>query len=244
VLSYAVRCFAIGGIYHRYFSHQSYKTSRWFQFVLAVLGCTTGQRGPLSWATSHRLHHQHADRDGDPHSPTLRGFWHAHMGWYLEKDALPTHDTELKRFEKTPEIIWLNRNHSVVFLVYLAALYALGVLAGRVFETSGATGLQFVLWGGFVSTLLLIHATGLINSVSHLFGERDYETPDGSRNVSWLFILTFGENWHNTHHRYPWSANAGIKPGHKDWIFKVLKGLERLGLIHDLKNAKADKPEN
>lgn len=238
LLCYVLRSFAISGVYHRYFSHQSYKTSRWFQFILTVAGCTCGQRGPLSWATSHRLHHQHADDDGDPHSPTLGGFWHAHMGWYLEKDALPTHDSELKRFKDYPEILWLNKNHNVVFLGYLALLYLLGFITAAIFPESGTSGLQFVLWGGFVSTLCLLHATGLINSLSHIFGKRDYDTPDESRNIAWLFPITFGENWHNTHHRYPWSANTGIKKGHWDWIFASLLCLQKCGLIYDLKDAR------
>jgi len=163
------------------------------------------------------------------------------MGWYLQKDALPTQDFELKRFENYPEILWLNRNQNLVFLGYLAILYGLGTLAAALFIQSGTSGLQFVLWGGLVSTLLLIHATGLINSLSHIVGTRDYDTNDDSRNVALLFPLTFGENWHNTHHRFPWSANTGLKPGHWDWIFLALLGLQKVGLIHDLKNAEARK---
>lgn len=244
IAAYLLRSFAISAGYHRYFSHQSFRTSRGFQFVLAALGCTSGQRGPLSWATSHRLHHQHADHEGDPHSPVLEGFWHAHLGWFLQKDPLPTGDPEIRRFEDTPEILWLNRHHGLVFLLYLAALYGLGWTLAFFFPETGATGAQFVVWGGIISTLLILHATCLINSVTHICGRRDYPTPDGSRNVAWLFPLTFGENWHNTHHRYPWSANTGLKAGHSDWIFAVLRLLERFHIVHDVKDAKARDKED
>lgn len=240
LVTFLARNFALAAGYHRYFSHRSFKATRCFQCFLAVLGCTGGQRGPLSWATSHRRHHAHADRPGDPHSPAVHGFFHAHFGWFLVENPLPTDKELLHRYRSYPEILWLNRYYYVVFLLYLALLFGLGQALALLAPGLYTNGVQFVVYGGVLSTLGLLHSTCLINSVAHGHGKKgagcDEQESDLSRNVWWLFPCTFGECWHRSHHRYPWSANTGIESRHPDWIYLALKCCARLRLVSRLKN--------
>ena len=238
IVTYLIRLFAISGGYHRYFTHRSYKTSRFFQFILAVIGTTTGQKGPLSWATSHRHHHKYADTPLDPHSPIIHGWFHAHIGWLLKKNALPTSDEIIKEYKAFPEVIFLNQFHYICILVYMLCLYLLGSYLENAFPVLNTSGWQLLIWGGILSTLLLLHTTCFVSSIAHLIGDEDYKTNDSSKNTSWLYFLSLGgENWHNTHHKYPWSANMGIRKGQVDSIFYVLLLLKKMGIVWDLKNA-------
>ena len=232
-----IRLFAIAGGYHRYFSHRSYKTSRVFQFLLAFIGTTTGQKGPLSWATNHRKHHRYADTEADPHSPVVHGWFYAHIGWLLKKGALYTDIGIESEFKQFPEIIFMNRYHSLGFILYIGALYLFGLWIEAVFPESGVTPLQLVVWCGVLNTLLILHATCLINSSGHKPGEKNAETNDNSKNRLLLYPLTLGENWHNTHHQFPWSANTGIRKGQLDLIFYTIKFMEKIGIVWDLKDA-------
>lgn len=237
-ISYFVRSFAISGGYHRYFSHRCFKTTRTFQFILALLGTSTGQKGPLSWATSHRKHHQYADTDKDPHSPVTKGWFHAHIGWLLKKNALPTDKLIEEEFKHYPEIILLNRFHFVGFIIYIASLYLLGHWSQTIFPALNTTPAQLVVWGGILSTLCILHATCLINSIGHRTNKHNTKTKDKSQNSLLLYPLTLGENWHHNHHKYAWSANTGISKGQIDIIFQIIKCLEKLGLVWEVKNAK------
>lgn len=216
-----IRMFAVTGGYHRYFSHRSYKTSRGFQLVLAVLGSTALQKGVLWWAAHHRRHHKYSDQEKDLHSPSQRGFWWAHVGWILS----PVHEeTDWKRIPdlaRYPELVWLNRYHLVPPIALAVGLY----LAG---------GLPWLVWGFFVSTILLWHATFTINSLAHVFGRRRFATADTSRNNIWLALLTMGEGWHNNHHHYMNSVRQGFFWWEIDLTYYVLWALSRLGLTWDL----------
>jgi stearoyl-CoA desaturase (Delta-9 desaturase) len=219
--SYAVRMFAITAGYHRYFSHRSFKTSRAFQFVLALLGMTVAQQGPLWWAAHHRNHHRFSDEPGDVHSPRLGGFWWAHAGWLLSKRYNATHFDRVRDFAKYPELRFFNR-HDVAFVVGFAAL---------TFLLGGATGL---VWGSFVSIVAAWHVTFCINSLAHVWGRRRYATDDDSRNNALLGVLAFGEGWHNNHHHYQRSARQGFRWWQLDVSYYVLKVLEKLHLVWDV----------
>ncbi len=222
-----IRMLSITGVYHRYFSHKTYKTSRWFQFVLASLGATCVQKGPLWWAGIHRIHHRESDVPGkDPHSPK-DGFWYSHAGWIQDPRWEPTPFREIKDFARFPELRWLNRWHFVPPLILVAALWL----------SVGATG---VMWAFVVSTVLLWHSTYTINSLSHVFGTQRYDTGDTSRNNVWLAMLTLGEGWHNNHHRYMGSCRQGFFWWEVDPTYYVLKGLEKLGLIWDVREPPAE----
>ncbi len=223
---YYLRMFAITGGYHRYFSHRSYKTGRFFQFCLALLGTMCAQKGPLWWAAHHRAHHKHSDGVEDIHSPIRRGLWWSHVGWILCKHYEKTDWQRIQDFAKYPEIRWLNRWHLLPPIGIAVLLYALG-------------GWHAMLWGGFMSTVLLWHGTFTINSLSHLFGTRRYKTTDTSRNNFWLALLTMGEGWHNNHHHYMSSANQGFFWWEIDMSYYVLKVLSWLGIVWDLRKPPA-----
>jgi stearoyl-CoA desaturase (delta-9 desaturase) len=220
--TYAIRMFGVTAGYHRYFSHRSYKLGRWAQFAMAVLAQTSAQKGVLWWAAHHRLHHRHADRDNDVHSPIRRGFWWAHVGWILS-NRYDTYDQNLVAdFARYPELRWLDRHHWLP----AAALAAVLLLAG---------GPAVFVWGFLVSTVLLYHGTFAINSVAHLVGSRRFDTPDHSRNNWALALVTLGEGWHNNHHFLMSSCRQGYRWWEIDITYGVLKLLSLLGIARGLR---------
>lgn len=232
---YLIRMFAITGFYHRYFSHRAYKASRFWQFLFAVLGNASAQRGPLWWAGHHRHHHRFADQEEDVHSPSRHGFWWAHMIWLTTRANFPTRKEYVKDWEKYPELRWINRYDSLVPLLLGVFLYILGELLGRHLPELGTNGPQLVIWGFFISTVLLFHATCTINSLDHMFGTRRYDTPDTSRNNPLLAIFTLGEGWHNNHHYYAISARQGFFWWELDITYYLLVLMSWLGIVRDLR---------
>lgn len=235
VALYAIRMFAITGFYHRYFSHRTFRTSRPVQFVFALIGASCVQRGPLWWAAHHRHHHRHADTAHDPHSPVVHGFWRSHVGWFLTRDAFRTDFSRISDLARYPELRWLDRFDTVVPVLLAASLYATGALLERHAPGLGTSGGQLLVWGFFVSTIALFHATVTINSLAHRFGQRRFETRDGSRNNLWLALLTFGEGWHNNHHFFPGSARQGFRWWEIDLTYYGLRVMAMLRLVHGLK---------
>ncbi|HSF14019.1 MAG TPA: acyl-CoA desaturase [Vicinamibacteria bacterium] len=229
------RMFAITGFYHRYLSHRSYKTSRWFQFVFALLGNSATQKGPLWWAAHHRHHHLYSDQEDDVHSPTRRGFFYSHVGWVFDRINSGTRLRLVPDLAKFPELRALDRFDVLVPVLLGAACFGLGVLLEAKAPGLGTSGAQMLIWGFFVSTVLLSHSTFTINSLSHVFGKRRFETKDTSRNNLLLALLTFGEGWHNNHHHYPTSARQGFYWWEIDITYYGLLLLSKLGLIWDLK---------
>lgn len=233
VVAYAVRVFALTGGYHRYFSHKSYRTSRAFQFVLAVLGASAAQLGPLWWASHHRHHHLHSDDPQDAHSPREKGLFRAHIGWIMCRRNARADQAFVQDLMRYPELRWIDRYHAVAPLALAAGLYALGAFLAR--KGVATSGLQMLAWGFFVSTVLVYHVTFCINSITHVFGWRRFQTGDDSRNSLLLALLTMGEGWHNNHHRYPASARQGFFPLEIDITYYVLLGLAKLGIVWDLR---------
>jgi len=232
---YFVRMFAITGFYHRYFSHRSFRTSRVAQFVFAVLGASSVQRGPLWWAAHHRNHHRHSDQSGDTHSPTQDGIVWSHMGWFCARLNFRTKTEAVSDLCRFPELRFLDRYDVVVPVGLALALFAAGVVLGSSAPELGTSGMQMLVWGFFVSTVVLFHATFTINSLAHRFGGRRYDTTDDSRNNLWLALITLGEGWHNNHHHYPHSVRQGFRWWEIDVTFYLLKGMQKIGLIWDLK---------
>jgi stearoyl-CoA desaturase (delta-9 desaturase) len=218
---YVPRMFFVTGTYHRYFSHRSYKTSRWFQFVLALGATMTAQKGVLWWAAHHRVHHKLSDAPGDLHSVKQSGFWWAHMGWILARDLEGTDDARVKDLAKYPELRWLD----TYWMLPPIAAGTLTFLAGGFFA---------LVWGFALCQVLCWHGTFTINSLSHLWGGRRYQTEDDSRNNLVLALITMGEGWHNNHHHYQVSARQGFRWWEIDGTYYVLRGLAAVGLIWDL----------
>ena len=232
---YAARMFAITGFYHRYLSHRSYKTSRWFQFLFAMVGNASVQKGPLWWAAHHRRHHQYSDQEEDVHSPIRRGFLYSHVGWVFARANSATRIRLVPDLAKFPELRILDRIDVLVPTLLGTACFGLGVLLQTYAPGLGTSGSQMLIWGFFVSTVLLGHSTFTINSLSHLFGKRRYVTGDDSRNNWFLALLTFGEGWHNNHHHYPTATRQGFYWWEIDITYYGLFLLSKLGLIWDLK---------
>jgi stearoyl-CoA desaturase (delta-9 desaturase) len=234
-----LRAFFITGFYHRYFSHKTYRTSRAAQFVFAVLGNSAVQRGPLWWAAQHRLHHQYSDGEGDPHSPQIHGLVWSHIGWLTAQENFPTDLKRVRDLVRYPELRWLDRFDTVVPMVVAAGMFGLGEALAFLRPGLGTSGMQMLVWGFFVSTVILLHATCLVNSATHSFGKRPFATRDHSRNSLIVALLTLGEGWHNNHHRYPASTRQGFTFWEIDVTYYALKVFSWLGLIWDMQSVPA-----
>nr|WP_241655063.1 fatty acid desaturase [Granulicella sibirica] len=190
----------IGMGYHRLLTHRGYKVPRWVEHVLAVCATLSLEGGPLVWVATHRMHHQHTDKPGDPHSP-YEGAWWSHAGWVIygtgasgEPQLISKYAPDLQR---DPFYPWLTRFHWVPLTVVALVLLAVG-------------GWSWVLWGIFFRVTFGLHATWLVNSATHMWGSRRFDTRDESRNNWWVALLTGGEGWHNNHHAHPVSARHGM----------------------------------
>ncbi len=234
-LLYVVRMFFVTGIYHRYFCHKAYKASRPVQFLFALLGLLSVQRGALWWAATHRHHHAHSDEEIDVHSPRQKGFLWAHIGWMTSSRNFPTDYKLIPDLAKFPELVFLNRFDLIGPLVMAILTYGLGAILQRVSPQLHTSGTQMLVWGGFISTVLLFHGTCCINSMAHVWGKPRYETGDDSRNSFLLAIITLGEGWHNNHHRYQSAARQGFYWWEIDPTYYTLRLLALLGIISDLK---------
>jgi len=235
VALYALRMFAITGFYHRYFSHNAFRTTRAAQLVFAVLGAAAVQRGPLWWASHHRHHHANSDRAADAHSPLQHGFLWSHMGWFLARENFATRTALVADLARYPELRFLDRYDALVPLLLALSLYAAGEWCAVYVPALATSGAQLVVWGFCISTVVLYQATFTINSLAHRFGWRRYATRDGSRNNLWLALLTFGEGWHNNHHHFPGAARQGFYWWEIDLTYCGLRLLEALGIIRDLR---------
>lgn len=224
--SYYFRMLSITIGFHRYFSHKTFKTSRPMQFLLAFASMTSVQKGVLWWAAHHRHHHRHSDQHDDIHSPAVKGFFWSQIGWILCRKYDETRYELIPDLAKYPELRWLNRYHLVPPVAYAALLFAIWGWPG-------------VAWGFFASTVMLFHCTSFINSLTHVFGKRVYETSDTSRNSFILAIICCGEGWHNNHHYYQGTANQGWHWWQVDFSYYALKVLAAFRLVWDLRTPPA-----
>jgi stearoyl-CoA desaturase (Delta-9 desaturase) len=235
LIAYAVRMFAITGLYHRYFSHRTFKTSRVGQFIFGVLGASAVQRGPIWWAAHHRHHHAHSDQPEDIHSPSQKGFWRSHMGWFLSRKGFNPDLKYVRDLLQFRELRWLDRFDIAVPVLLGLFIFLLGRFLEKAAPDLGTSGGQMLTWGFFISTVLCYHGTYTINSLSHVFGRQRYRTGDTSRNNWLLALITLGEGWHNNHHFYPNAARQGFYWWEIDISYYILKTLSWTGLIWDLK---------
>lgn len=218
----------IGMSYHRQLTHRGFTTPKWVEYTMAVCATLALEGGPLFWVAVHRLHHQVTDKPGDPHSPR-DGAWWSHLGWMLY-GRLHNHDPLLPRYvpdlEKQPFYHWLSRFHWVpVTLVGVGLLLA----GGR------AHGVSWVLWGVFLRVVLGLHVTWAVNSATHMWGSRRFQTRDDSRNNWWVALLSGGEGWHNNHHAHPVSARHGMAWYELDVNYWGIRVLGLLGLAKQIK---------
>ena len=235
LLLYLVRMFAITAFYHRYFSHRSFKTSRGFQFIFALLGNTAVQRGPLWWAANHRFHHANSDSKSDIHSPRQDGFWWSHMFWFTNRNNFKLKSELVSDFKKYPELRFIDRFDIIIPLMLAILLLFFGNLLELFMPELKTNGPQILVWGFFVSTVILFHATCSTNSFAHLYGYQRYLTKDDSKNNVFIAILTLGEGWHNNHHYNPNSAKHGVTWWELDITYYLLLFFSYFGFIWDLR---------
>ena len=223
-VSHFLRAIGLTLSFHRYFAHRTFQMNRAARFVWALIGTAAMQKGPLWWAGHHVNHHKFADREGDPHSPAITGFYHAHIGWFLNDarhDRLEATNPVLRDFSSAPEIVWLDRYHFVPPLALAVGLFLSG-------------GLQWLVWGFCVPTVTLAHSTFAINTVNHMFGSRRFDTIDDSRNNVLTAFFAAGEGWHNNHHRYQRAARNGFFWWEFDPTWYVIKLMAAVGLAWDV----------
>ncbi len=207
--------------YHRLLTHRSFQVPKWLEYVITTIGTFALQGGPIFWVAGHRLHHAHTeDFDKDPYS-AKRGFWWSHCLWLIYPQDDFFNYEAYKRFapdlDRDPYYRWLNRNFLLLQIPLGLLLYALG-------------GWSFVIYGMFLRSVLLWHSTWLINSATHLRGYRNFQLDDGSRNLWWAAILTYGEGWHNNHHAHPNVAKAGLRWWEIDVTWWAIQTLKTVGL--------------
>ena len=221
--------------FHRLFTHRSFKTGPIVRGVLAALGSAAIEGPVVAWVADHRKHHAFSDEEGDPHSPHvdhggLRGLFHAHVGWLFVHDQRALKTRYAPDLIADPVVSFVNRTFGWWVLAGFVAPFAIGLTLGG----SLMAGVTSLLWGGLIRMLVLHHVTYSINSLCHVFGRRDFETGDESRNLAWLALPSFGESWHNNHHAFPTSSVHGLKWWQVDLSSMVIRVLERFGLAWDV----------
>lgn len=218
--------------YHRYFTHRSFETSKPVEYALAIIGCLAGESGPIGWVAAHRYHHTYSDQEQDPHSPyknnpqaSVKGFIWAHVGWLFGREKFLAEFNQYKRYApdmaKDKFLVWLDDWHIVPTLILTTILAFWG-------------GWSFVVWGIFLRSVCVYHSTWLVNSASHVWGYRTYQTTDKSRNNWWVALLTFGEGWHNNHHAFQRSARHGMRWWEIDTTYMLIQTMRMLGLARQI----------
>ncbi len=231
VLNWLVASLGVGVGYHRLLTHRSFKTPKWLEYILTMLGTLAIQDGAIKWVTTHRIHHAHTDIENDPHSPRDGGYW-SHVGWVLRGKAQEHDTTTSARY--VPDLM-KDKFHVALSRHY----YISSIILGAVLLACG--GWSMMLWGIFLRTVIGWHSTWLVNSVTHLWGTRRFQTRDDSTNNGLIAFFSFGEGWHNNHHAYPTSARHGMAWYEFDVNWLTIRLFEKLGLA---KRVRVVLPEN
>jgi fatty-acid desaturase len=224
LLNWVAGSFGIGIGFHRLLTHRGFQTPKFLEYALVFCGLLGLQGGAINWVVTHRIHHGFTDRPGDPHSPR-DGRWWSHMGWILSGTSQQHSDDVKRRYApdlmKDPVHVWMNR-------LYFVPLIFLGI---GLFAIAGWQGL---FWGVFFRVIFGLHATWLVNSATHVWGSRRFETNDDSTNSWWVALLTFGEGWHNNHHAFPRAARHGLKWYEIDTNWYLISVFKWLGLAKQI----------
>ncbi len=213
--------------YHRLLTHRSFALRpRWLEYLLTIIGTCASEGGAIGWVADHRRHHAHSDEEDDAHTP-LRGFFWAHMYWWMKVEDGNNHEPEYfdrwaPDLNADPVHRWLERYHIIFPLALFAALY----LAG---------GMSWLVWGGFVRSIFVLHSTWLVNSATHVWGYRSHITRDHSTNLWWVALLTYGEGWHNNHHAYQTSARHGLRWWEVDLTYLAIEAMRVCGIAYNIR---------
>jgi stearoyl-CoA desaturase (delta-9 desaturase) len=229
--------------FHRHFAHCSYRTHPALRVTLAILGSMAFQGPVIWWAATHRRHHRFSDQEGDPHSPhlygqgpkaLLRGLFHAHMGWLFVASSTraPGWDHYARDLYRDRAIF---KVHTLYFY-WLALGFIIPTVTGGLVHGTAMGAFMGFLWGGLVRIFIMNHVFyWCINSVTHCYGTRPFESKDNSTNNIWLVIPTLGQSWHNNHHAFPGSAIMGLKWWQLDLGGMIIRGFEKLGLVWNIR---------
>lgn len=234
-VAYLVRAFGVTAGYHRLLAHSAFRAGRIIQFGLTFCGALATQGAPLWWVSHHRNHHRYTETPKDIHSPRQRGFWYSHIGWMMDEACFEGAGTNVKDLLRFPEIKFLQSFYLGIIIGQMLFFYGLGVLIAAVVPDSQTSGSQMLVWGFFVSTVALWHATFMVNSVCHIWGRRSYEGDDSSTNNWLVALLTLGEGWHNNHHKFAYSARHGLRWWQLDCTWLMLRLMACVGLVRELK---------
>ena len=210
--------------YHRFLSHKSFKVVYPVKFMAMLAGALSGEGSPLVWSATHRLHHHRSDQPGDPHSPLITAIW-SHFSWMLIRRTPAQQQALFQKY--TPDLIqdpMLQFFEKTYFLWLVASGIALYVVGG----------MPMLLWGLCMRMVLVYHGTWFVNSATHIWGYRNYDVRDESRNLWWVAIWAYGEGWHNNHHAHPHVAPAGHQWWELDPTWWAIKTLRLFGLAYDV----------
>jgi fatty-acid desaturase len=229
--------------YHRLLTHRSFKTPRWLERALVTVAICCLEDAPGSWVATHRLHHIHSDEKPDPHTPRVGFFW-SHLGWLLvenrEVRSLNTYERYARDVLRDPYYMWLQRSLAPlwVYAIHAFVYFLVGLAFGWMLGGSAVAGIHlgfsWLVWGVVLRTVCVWHITWSVNSLSHLFGYRNHETGENSRNNWLVAFLTSGEGWHNNHHVDPSSASNWHRWWEIDLMYAVIRVLEMTGLATDV----------
>jgi stearoyl-CoA desaturase (delta-9 desaturase) len=240
---YVFGALGISLCYHRLLTHRGFACPLWVEHALATLGVCCVQDTPARWVAMHRKHHHCSDEITDPHSPAVNFFW-GHMGWLLvanrelnpigmfdryARDLL--RDPYYAAMERSTLYLWINL---LSWILFFGGGFGAALLAGGSLGTAVQFGASLLVWGVFARTVLHLHATWSVNSVTHRWGYRNYETDEDSRNNVWIGIVANGEGWHNNHHADPRAARHGHAWWELDVTYVMLRALAALGLARDI----------
>jgi len=227
--------------YHRLLTHRSYSTWKPIEYFLTLCGIWANEGGPLRWVCTHRLHHTHSDEEEDPHSPKQKGFWWAHAAWWMRDDPKTDGPIEtlfnVKDLARDPVHRFFQRTHAFYLPLLAVLVFGAGYLYNEAFfgdTESLAIATSWLIWGMFVRTVWVLHTTWFVNSASHIWGYRNFETTDDSKNNWWVAALTFGEGWHNNHHAYQRSARHGLRWWEIDITYACIQVMAVLGLARNI----------
>lgn len=216
---------------HRLLTHRSFKTYKWFEYLLTSFALLAWQGTQIQWVGTHRLHHRHSDTDADPHTPR-HGFTWSHIFWCMHKDGKRT----LGAQRAAKDLVRDKVHHFLSRYYLIPQLVLAGILYGTAYLVSGhQLALSWVVWGICIRMVVLYHATWFVNSAAHTWGYQNFKTNDGSRNLWWVAILSWGEGWHNNHHGIESSARHGMRTWELDPVFWIILFLRRIGLAWDVR---------
>jgi len=233
LMHFVTLCLGITLCYHRLLAHKSYKTYRPVSYLLAFFGCLAFQRGPIWWTACHRLHHSEVDKPGDPHSPRYSFLWSHFLWpffWHPQLDESKETTIRLARdIAADPVMRFLEKHYVSINVLFLGFLFGAGYFFGGL-----TMGLSILVWGGFLRLVLCLNMTWFVNSVAHIWGYRNYQTPDDSRNNWWVALLVWGEGWHNNHHADARAARNGHNWYELDVTYAIIKLMGKLGMAYDI----------